>query len=218
VTSVPLEPPPSRWAFPPAHEAPGRAPLGIGADLEPGTLVAAYRAGIFPWPDDAGRLLWWSPDPRAVIPLDGFHESRSLQRVRARFGITRDVAFGDVMRGCATTHGPTWITPGMFAAYVRLHELGWAHSVEVWRDGVLVGGVYGVGVGAVFTAESMFHRVRDASKVALAALVDHMTVRRFDLLDVQLLTPHLVTLGAIELPRDAYLGRLATARDRTVTW
>lgn len=218
MTSVPHEPPPSRWAFPPAHEAPGRAPLGIGADLEPGTLVAAYRAGIFPWPDDAGRLLWWSPDPRAVIPLDGFHESRSLRRVRRRFGVTYDVAFGDVMRGCATTHGPTWITPAMFAAYVRLHELGWAHSVEVWRDGTLVGGLYGVGVGGAFTAESMFHRVRDASKVALATLVDHLTARRFDLFDVQLLTPHLVTLGAIEIPRDAYLARLAAARDRAVTW
>src|SRR5262249_60620499 len=117
VGAVPLAPPPSRWAFPSPHDAPGRAPLGVGADLEPGTLVAAYRSGIFPWPDDAGRLLWWSPDPRAILPLDAFHESRSLRRVRRRFGVTRDTAFADVMRGCATTHGPTWITPAMFAAY-----------------------------------------------------------------------------------------------------
>jgi leucyl/phenylalanyl-tRNA--protein transferase len=216
--SSPLEPPPSRWAFPPAHEAPDRAPLGIGADLEPGTLIAAYRAGIFPWPDDMGRLLWWSPDPRAVLPLEGFHESRSLARARRRFTVTRDVAFDDVMRGCATSHGPTWITPAMFVAYVRLHETGWAHSVEVWREGALAGGVYGVSVGGLFAAESMFHRERDASKVALAALVAHMAARGFGLLDVQLLTPHLASLGAIEIPRDAYLARLASVQSLAVEW
>jgi leucyl/phenylalanyl-tRNA--protein transferase len=215
---VPIEPPPTRWAFPPAAEAPARAPLGVGADLEPGTLLAAYRAGVFPWPDDAGRLLWWSPNPRAVLPLDGLHVSRSLRRVRPRFTLTRDVAFPDVMRGCATSHGPTWITPGMFAAYVRLHALGWAHSVEVWRDGTLVGGLYGVAVGALFAAESMFHRVRDASKVALVGLVEHLAARGFTLLDVQLLTPHLASLGAIEIARDTYLARLAAARSAPVTW
>jgi leucyl/phenylalanyl-tRNA--protein transferase len=213
-----IEPPPSRWAFPPAEDAPARAPLGIGADLEPGTLLAAYRAGIFPWPDDAGRLLWWSPDPRAVMPLDGFHESRSLARARRRFVLTRDRAFADVMRGCGSTHGPTWITPGMLNAYVRLHDLGWAHSIEVWRGGELAGGVYGVAVGGLFAAESMFHRARDASKVALAALVDHLRDRAFGLLDVQLLTPHLASLGAIEVAREAYLAGLAAVLGNPVTW
>ena len=214
----PLEPPPSRWAFPPPAEAPARAPLGIGADLEPGTLLAAYRSGIFPWPDDGGRLLWWSPDPRAILPLDAFHASRSLRKARRRLAVTRDVAFAEVMRGCATAHGPTWITPGMFAAYVRLHQLGWAHSVETWLDGALVGGVYGVAVGGLFAAESMFHRVRDASKVALAELVAHLVARGFELLDVQLLTPHLASLGAIEIARDTYLARVADACDTEVTW
>jgi leucyl/phenylalanyl-tRNA--protein transferase len=217
---VPIEPPPCRWVFPPATEAPARLPLGLGADLAPGTLIAAYRAGIFPWPDDAGRLLWWSPDPRAILPLDGFHESRSLRKTRRRrrFGITRDTAFADVMRGCASTHGPTWITPAMFAAYVRLHELGWAHSVETWDGATLVGGVYGVAVDGLFAAESMFHRARDASKLALAELVGHLAARGFALLDVQLSTPHLASLGAIEISRDAYLARLAEARTRAVTW
>jgi leucyl/phenylalanyl-tRNA--protein transferase len=213
-----IEPPPSRWAFPPAEDAPTRAPLGIGADLEPGTLLAAYRAGIFPWPDDVGRLLWWSPDPRAVMPLDGFHESRSLARARRRFVLTRNRAFADVMRGCGSTHGPTWITPGMLNAYVRLHDLGWAHSIEVWRGGELAGGVYGVAVGGLFAAESMFHRARDASKVALAALVDHLRDRAFGLLDVQLLTPHLASLGAIEVAREAYLAGLAAVLGNPVTW
>jgi leucyl/phenylalanyl-tRNA--protein transferase len=215
---VPVEPPPSRWAFPPADEAPPRAPLGMGADLAPGTLLSAYRAGIFPWPDDTGRLLWWSPDPRAILPLDGMHVSRSLRRVRPRFVVTRDTAFADVMRGCATTHGPTWITPGMFHAYVRLHGLGWAHSIEVWREGTLVGGVYGVAIGGFFAAESMFHRARDASKVALVELVAHLSARGFGLLDVQLLTPHLKSLGAVEVPREAYLARVADACTSHVTW
>jgi len=139
-------------------------------------------------------------------------------RRRRRFGVTRDVAYADVMRGCGTTHGATWITPAMFAAYVRLHEMGWAHSIEVWRDGELVGGVYGVAVGGLFAAESMFHRVNDASKVALAEIVAHLAARGFALLDVQLLTPHLASLGAIEIPRDDYLRRLAVARDERVSW
>jgi leucyl/phenylalanyl-tRNA--protein transferase len=217
---VPVELPPCRWVFPPAAEAPEMAPLGLGADLEPGTLLAAYRAGIFPWPDDSGRLLWWSPDPRAILPLDGFHESRSLRRTRrrARFVTTRDAACAAVMRGCATTHGPTWITPAMMRAYLHLHDLGWVHSVEVWADMALVGGVYGVAVGGLFAAESMFHTARDASKVALAELVAHLRARGFRLLDVQLLTPHLASLGAIQIPRAAYLARLAEVRDLRVTW
>jgi leucyl/phenylalanyl-tRNA--protein transferase len=192
----------------------------MGADLEPGTLLAAYRAGIFPWPDDAGRLFWWSPDPRGILPFDRFHESRSLRRTRrrGRFTTTRDTAFADVMRGCATTHGPTWITPGMHAAYVRLHQMGWAHSVETWAHGALVGGVYGVALGGLFVAESMFHRASDASKIALGALVAHLRERGYVLLDVQLLTPHLASLGAIEMRRAEYLARLADALALDVTW
>jgi leucyl/phenylalanyl-tRNA--protein transferase len=196
------------------------APLGIGADLEPSTLLAAYRQGIFPWPDDAGRILWWSPDPRAIVPLDGFHESRSLRRLRRRrpFRVTRDAAFADVMRGCATAHGPTWITPEMLVAYGRLHEHGWAHSIEVWQDTALVGGLYGVAIGGLFAAESMFHRASNASKVALAELVEHLGRRGFGLLDVQLATPHLASLGVVTIPRDAYLARVAAVRDLAITW
>ncbi|HXJ33186.1 MAG TPA: leucyl/phenylalanyl-tRNA--protein transferase [Candidatus Eisenbacteria bacterium] len=217
---MPIVPPPSRWAFPPAEEAPSIGILGAGADLEPGTILAAYRAGIFPWPDQSGRLLWWSPDPRAIIPLSGFHASTSLRRLRrrGRYAVTRDTACADVIRGCATSHGPTWITPEMLAAYVRLHEMGWAHSVEVWRQGELVGGVYGVAMGGLFAAESMFHLARDASKVALAELVEHLRTRGFQLLDVQLATPHLRSLGAIEIPRAEYLALVEEARDLRVSW
>jgi leucyl/phenylalanyl-tRNA--protein transferase len=217
---LPALTPPCRWAFPSPHEAPAIGILGAGADLEPDTLIAAYRAGIFPWPDERGRLLWWSPDPRAVLPLDGFHRSRSLRRRQRKgdYRVTHDTAFGYVMAGCATTHGPTWITAGMREAYGRLHELGWAHSIEVWADSRLVGGVYGVAVGGLFAAESMFHTARDASKIALAALVVHLGARGFQLLDVQLLTPHLASLGAVEIRRETYLARVATVRDLPVSW
>jgi leucyl/phenylalanyl-tRNA--protein transferase len=183
-------------------------------------LLAAYRQGIFPWPDDTGRILWWSPDPRAILPLQGFRASRSLRRLRRqeRFRVTRDVAFAHVMRGCATAHGPTWITDDMLVAYVRLHEQGWAHSVEVWRADALVGGVYGVAIGGLFAAESMFHRESNASKVALAGLVDHLAARGFELLDVQLATPHLTSLGVVTIARDDYLARVASASDLPVTW
>jgi len=206
-----IEPPPSRWAFPPAEDAPARAPLGIGADLEPGTLIAAYRAGIFPWPDDAGRLLWWSPDPRAVLPLDRFHESRSLRRTRRHFVVTRDRAFADVMRGCGSTHGPTWITPGMLTAYVRLHELGWAHSIEVWRSGELAGGVYGVALGGLFAGESMCTRLTDGGKAALVFLAQHLRQRGYRLFDIQMVTPLTVQFHPVHIPRAEYLRRLPLA-------
>ena len=187
--------------------------LAGGGDLEPGTLLAAYRAGIFPWPDQRGRLLWWSPDPRAILPLDGFHESRSLGRARRRLGlrVTRDTACAAVIAACAARPEGTWITPAMRRAYGHLHDLGWAHSLEVWQDETLVGGVYGVAVGGLFAAESMFHRVRDASKLALQALAHHLDARGFAVLDVQLQTSHLASLGAIEIPRDEYLLRLRRA-------
>jgi len=199
--------------MPDPRRAPVHGLVAGGGDLAPGTILAAYRAGIFPWPHGPGPMLWWSPDPRAVMPLDGFHVSRSLARLRrtARFVVTFDAACGDVIRACAERAEGTWLSPGMIAAYVRLHRMGWVHSVEVWSDDDLVGGVYGLAIGAFFAAESMFHRATNTSKLALGALVERLRDHGFTLLDVQLQTPHLASLGAIELARDEYLGRLATA-------
>jgi leucyl/phenylalanyl-tRNA--protein transferase len=199
--------------MPDARQAPPDRPIAAGGDLEPGTVLAAYRSGIFPWPDGSGRLLWWSPDPRAILPLDTFHESRSLRRFRRRgaFRVTRDAAFVEVMQGCAARREGTWITPSMIGAYARLHELGWAHSVEVWSGETLAGGVYGLSSGGFFAAESMFHVARDTSKVALVELVEGLREKEFQLLDVQFLTAHLASLGAIEISRDDYLERLAAA-------
>lgn len=209
----PIEPPPSRYAMPSPELAPSHGCLAGGGDLEPGTILAAYRRGIFPWPDRDGRLLWWSPDPRAVLPLDGFHESRSLRRVRGRgiYRITRDQACAAVIAGCAERPEGSWITPAMRRAYEQLHALGWVHSVEAWQDERLVGGVYGVAVGGFFAAESKFHRARDASKVALAELVEWLSASGFLLLDVQLPTDHLRSLGVIEISRREYLRRLPVA-------
>ncbi len=209
----PIEPPPSRYVMPAARSAPSHGCLAAGGDLEPGTILAAYRSGIFPWPDQDGRLLWWSPDPRAILPLDGFHESRSLRRLRrlGRYRVTRDQACAAVIAGCADRPEGTWITPAIRDAYGRLHRLGWVHSVEVWDGAVLVGGVYGVAIGGFFAAESKFHRAPNASKVALAELVEWLAAERFRLLDVQLATEHLRSLGVVEITRADYLGRLATA-------
>ena len=187
--------------------------LAAGGDLEPGTILAAYRRGIFPWPDGAGRVLWWSPDPRAIMPLDGFHQSRSLQRLRrrGRLTVTADRACPDVIRACGERAEGTWITDQMYDAYVRLHALGWVHSIEVWEEENLVGGVYGVAIGGFYAAESMFHRVNDASKVALAALVERLAAHGFTLLDVQFQTDHLATLGVTETRRSTYLHHLREA-------
>jgi leucyl/phenylalanyl-tRNA--protein transferase len=176
-------------------------------------VLAADRSGIFPWPDPDGRLLWWSPDPRAILPLDGFHASRSLARLRRRgiYRATRDLACADVIAGCAARPEGTWITPAMRRAYERLHQLGWVHSVEVWQGDALVGGVYGVAIGGFFAAESKFHRASNASKVALAELVEWLRSEGFLLLDVQLATDHLRTLGVVEVSRAEYLARLADA-------
>ncbi len=199
--------------FPDPREAPEDEPLAVGGDLEPATLLDAYSHGIFPWPS-GGVLWWWSPDPRAVVPLDAVHVSRSLSRTlrSGRFTTTVDQAFPAVMAACARRPGEgTWITGRMRRAYERLHGLGHAHSVEVWQDDALVGGLYGVTVGAAFMGESMFHRVSDASKVALVALAAHLRDRGFVLLDAQLPTPHLMSLGAVEWPRERYLEVLAVA-------
>ncbi len=217
---APARLPACRFRFPDPARADAEGLLAQGGDLEPGTLVAAYRQGVFPWPYDETALLWWSPDPRAVLPLDALHVSRSLARTvrRGRFRVTLNAAFAAVIDGCAARQ-ETWITPAMRAAYVRLHGLGWAHSVEVWgTDGALAGGLYGVAIGGLFAAESMFHRVTDASKVAVVALVQHARRVGTALLDVQVLSEHLTTLGARAIPRDEYLMRLAAAVRRPVAF
>jgi leucyl/phenylalanyl-tRNA--protein transferase len=212
---VPVEPAPSAWTFPSAASGDGDL-VAIGADLEPGTLLAAYRQGLFPMAVDLGAtpLGWWSPEHRGVLPLDGLRVSRSLRQSSARFEIRIDSAFEDVVAGCADpARSGGWIDGDIAAAYTQLHHLGWAHSVEAWQDGALAGGLYGVAIGGLFAGESMFTRVRDASKVALTALVTLMrdadAERR--LLDTQWLTPHLASLGVLEIPRDDYLDRLRTA-------
>jgi leucyl/phenylalanyl-tRNA---protein transferase len=209
------EPPPCQWAFPPPDAAGPDGLLAIGADLEPGTLLAAYRSGVFPMPLSGVReLTWFSPDPRAVVPLGEFRPSRSLRRSARRFTVTADMAFADVVAGCADPRRPGgWITPAIRAAYERLHALGWAHSLEVWDDGgALAGGLYGVEVGGLFAAESKFHRRTDASKVALAALVERLRAAGGErLLDVQWATPHLRSLGARDIARADYLRRLERA-------
>lgn len=180
----------------------------------PRGLLAAYSQGIFPmWHEDVGEIWWYQPEPRAIIPLDGFHVSRSLsKRIRSNaFDVTMDVDFLGVMTGCADREEGTWISEEFFEVYGELHRMGHAHSVETWKNGALVGGTYGVQIGGAFMAESMFHRETDASKVALAGLVDRLNLRRFALLDVQYLTPHLQSLGATEIPHREYYRRLQTA-------
>jgi len=210
-----IEPPPCQWAFPPPEAAGDDGLLALGADLEPGTLLAAYRSGAFPMPVRGVRELpWFSPDPRGVVPLAEFRPSRSLRRSARRFTVSHDTAFADVVAGCADPRRPGgWITPAMRAAYERLHALGWAHSIEVWDEcGVLAGGLYGVEIGGLFAAESKFHVRPDASKVALAALVDRLRAAGGErVLDVQWTTPHLCSLGARDIPRAEYLRRLAAA-------
>jgi leucyl/phenylalanyl-tRNA--protein transferase len=213
---MPVEPPPCVWELPDPSRADDQGIVGVGADLEPGTLIAAYRAGLFPMRLGArAAIAWWSPDPRGVIPLDGFHASRSLRKARARFDVTFDTVFEAVVAGCADPSRPHgWIDESFAAAYTRLAELGWAHSVEVWQDGVLAGGVYGVRIGGLFAGESMFHTRRDASKVALWALVENLRLDGASLFDVQWTTPHLTSLGAIDISRSEYLGRLREAVGR----
>ncbi len=202
------------WVFPPADSADEHGVVGIGADLEPGTILTAYAHGLFPMPlEPDGPVAWWSPDPRAVIPVDGLHVSRSLQRSMRRFTFTSNTAFEEVMRSCANPDRPHgWIDSQMMQAYIRLHELGWAHSVET-RDanGNLVGGVYGIGIGRFFAGESMFHTETDASKAALVHLCEVLRDTGVVLFDVQWMTPHLQSLGAIDLSRADYLRRLENA-------
>jgi leucyl/phenylalanyl-tRNA---protein transferase len=209
--------PPSRF-FPPTDTADADGLLLIGGELKTSWLLDAYRHGIFPWPifDDPELMAWWSPDPRAVFERGGFHVSRSLRRAsrNGRFETTCDSAFSEVIRGCATAQGRvgnTWLTPELIEVYERLFEMGVAHSIEVWHQGELAGGTYGVALNGLFTAESMFYRVRDASKVALVRLSEHLAARGYVLWDIQQLTSHTARLGAVEVPREKYLRRLARA-------
>jgi leucyl/phenylalanyl-tRNA---protein transferase len=186
------------------------------SDLSPELLLAAYSRGFFPMPDRDGAVSWYLPDPRGVLPLGSLHVSRSLRRVLPRFDVTVDEAFEDVIAGCSNRGEGDWIDGQIREAYTRLHRLGWAHSVEVWTRGPrrLAGGLYGVAIGGLFAAESKFHVVRDASKVALVALVERLRAGGDEddrLLDAQWLTPHLASLGFVEISCDEYLARLDRA-------
>jgi leucyl/phenylalanyl-tRNA--protein transferase len=232
----PIEPPPSSVRFPDPGRAGAREIVAVGSDFSPSTLLAAYRAGIFPWPQSRRVVPWCSPDPRAHFPLDEEpHWSRSLRRTLRLhpFRISLDEDFLGVIRACGETRAEgTWIIPDLVAGYHRLHELGWAHSLEVWErvpteaaDGaegpapvgatagreVLVGGIYGLAIGGLFAGESMFHTRTDASKIAFASLVERLRRSGFVLFDVQVLNDHLVSLGCVEMPRAAYLRRVADA-------
>ena len=204
---------PSR-RFPPVEESDENGLLAMGGELSIETLLDAYTHGIFPWPTGEHQLmLWWSPDPRGILELEQAHFSRRLLRTcrGGKFTVTFDADFPQVIRQCAVAHGSTWITRKMIQGYIRLHNAGYAHSVEVWHDDQLVGGVYGVAIRGLFAAESMFHTMTDASKVALFYLINRLRERGFRLLDIQMVTPHTQRFGAIEIPRTEYLTRLDEA-------
>ncbi len=211
---TPVEPAPSRWTMPTDGPIDDSDIVAIGADLEPGTLLAGYRAGVFPMPFERRRLAWFSPDPRGILPLDGLHVSRSLRRSVRRFDVRMDTSFRAVMEACGDPkRSGAWINRDFVDAYEALHELGWAHSIEIFEPGTqhLVGGLYGVHIGGLFAGESMFHTATDASKVALVHLVEWLRATGATLLDVQWKTDHLASLGVIEIPRSEYLSRLREA-------
>ncbi len=208
------EPLTTRFRFPHPNTADEEGFLAIGGDLKPGTLLLAYRNGIFPW--TTHPITWWSPDPRTIIEIDGLHVSKSLKRFIARDGlsVSFDRAFRQVMEGCAASRPgreETWISPAFISAYSRLHSLGYAHSVECWRGENLVGGLYGVSIGCFFAGESMFSAEPNASKVAMAGIFERLRARGYLLFDCQMMTPHLSSMGAVEIPRSEYLRRLAEA-------
>lgn len=211
IGDVPVEPFPSRFELPDPTTAEGDV-VAVGGDLRPGTILQAYRKGMFPMNLSDGHLGWWSPVDRAIIPLDGLRVTRSLRQSTRRYLVSVDEDFESVIEGCAYADRPNgWITDEFVDAYTELHRLGWAHSIEVWdADGDLVGGLYGVNIGGLFAGESMFHVARDASKVALVHLVVVMN-QGGSLLDVQWQTPHLESMGAVVIGRDEYLRRLPEA-------
>ncbi len=193
--------------------------VAVGGDLRTATLMRAYRNGIFPWFSEGEPILWWSPDPRAIFEFDRYYLSRRLARTirSGKFRLTINQKFGDVILGCADRDS-TWITADMIAAYQRLHKLGHAHSIEAWHGDQLAGGVYGVAIGGLFAGESMFYRIRDASKVALAYLLEYLKIRGFTLFDTQVVTEATAALGAFEIPRTDYLARLRQALEQRVTF
>jgi leucyl/phenylalanyl-tRNA--protein transferase len=215
-------------SFPPVERASPEGLIAVGGDLRPERLLEAYRRGIFPWYNDDQPILWWSPDPRAVLFPENLHVSRSLKRSLrpGLFTLTLDTAFRDVMVQCSEPRSQypgdgTWITPAMINAYTRLHEMGHAHSVETWKDDKLVGGVYGVAIGGAFFAESMFARVDDASKVALVTLIRQLHRWSFRIVDCQQSSPHVLRLGAEEIPRREFIAHLTAAvkiPDRLGKW
>jgi leucyl/phenylalanyl-tRNA--protein transferase len=205
----------SRWQLPPVSAWPEGDLLALGADVEPATVIDAYRRGVFPMGvgELGDRLGWWSPNPRGVLPLDALRVTRSMRQSAKRFEVRVDTCFTRVMRACGDpSRGGSWITQEFIDGYSELHDLGWAHSIEAFdRNGDLAGGLYGVRIDGYFSGESMFHIQRDASKVALIALVDLMRSSGMTLLDVQWCSDHLASVGAIEVPRRDYLAMLAAA-------
>lgn len=203
--------------FPPPEKAGPDGLLAVGGDLRPERLLLAYRMGIFPWYSKGQPILWWSPDPRLILEPEEFHLSRRMRQKLKKgvFKVTFDQAFEGVIRACATVprrgQEGTWITPEMERAYVGLHRLGFAHSAESWLEEKLVGGIYGVSLGRCFFGESMFSRVSDGSKAALAALVERLKAWEFHMIDAQMTTRHMISLGAKEISRRAFLGRLHKA-------
>ena len=200
--------------FPPLRQAAEGGLLMAGGDLSPERLIYAYSRGIFPWYEEGSPILWWSPDPRCVLFPDKLHVPGSLRRVlnSGRFRFSVDACFGTVIRACAAVPRPgqdgTWIVPDMVTAYERLHELGHAHSVEVWQGEELAGGLYGVLIGRAFFGESMFHREPDASKAAVVHLVSWLRERGVEMIDCQQTTPHMLRLGAVEISRAEFILRL----------
>jgi leucyl/phenylalanyl-tRNA--protein transferase len=202
------------FAFPPPDHADPSGLLAVGGDLSAERLLLAYRLGVFPWYEAGQPILWWSPDPRLILNPNELHISHRLRQTLKKgiYRVTFDRAFDGVIESCASVRrkdqNGTWITPEMKEAYIRLHHLGFAHSAESWLDGKLVGGIYGVSLGRCFFGESMFFYERDASKVALATLVEQLKLWGFDMIDAQMTTRHLISLGAKEIPRRAFLNGL----------
>ena len=223
-TRRPAQPlPPSRYHFPDPANFPAEGLIAAGGDFAPATVIEAYRAGIFPWPHPSAELLWFSPDPRAILEPGGVHVSRRLARTlrQGRFHATVDAAFEQVIRACAERPDDegTWITERLVRGYLELHDLGWAHSIETWTaDGELAGGLYGIAVGAMFGAESMFHRVTDGSKAAMVAMALHAAALGVRLIDIQVLTPHTASMGGLEIPRAEYLAHLRGALAVEARW
>ena len=219
----PIEPPRARVNFPDPARLGDEWVVGVTRSLTPGMVLQAYRAGIFPWPSKPGVIPWASPEPRTLFPLEKAAcwprtVRRDLKRAETEWLVTFDTAYPQVMQGCAQRPGEgTWITDDLFATYVQLHELGWGHSVEVWGPPrargarPLIGGLYGLAVGALFAGESMFHRETGASKVAFAKMAEHLRARGFQIFDVQAHSDHLESLGCEEIAREEFLARLRAA-------